>query len=78
MPLSRRPFRRFSDVQKKKAVFVHVQDGTLVSQLCENLWINPNEYYDRQVEAFSGLPHVFSRGVILQERVHRREVDNLK
>ena len=76
--MSRRPRRRFSDVQKTKAVLSHVQDGVPVSQVCENLGIHPNQYYDWQKQAFSSLPHVFSRDAIRQERSHRREVDNLK
>jgi len=39
--MSRRPRRRFSDVQKTKAVLSHVQDGVPVSQVCENLGIHP-------------------------------------
>ena len=76
--MSRRPRRRFSDVQKTKAVLAHVQDGVPVSQVCENLGIHPNQYYEMQKQDFSSLPHVFSRDAIRQERSHRREVDNLK
>ena len=67
-------FRR----SKTKAVLSHVQDGVPVSQVCENLGIHPNQYYDWQKQAFSGLPHVFSRDTVRQERSHQREVDNLK
>jgi len=73
--MSRRPRRRFSDVQKTKAVLAHVQDGVPVSQVCENLGIHPNQYYEWQKQAFSSLPHVFSRDAIRQERSHQREVD---
>ena len=66
------------DVQKTKAVLAHVQDGVPVSQVCENLGIHPNQYYEWQKQAFSSLPHVFSRDAIRQERSHQREVDNLK
>ena len=76
--MSRRPRRRFSDVQKTKAVLSHVQDGVPVSQVCEDLGIHPNQYYEWQKQAFSGLPHVFSRDTVRQERSHQREVDNLK
>ena len=76
--MSRRPRRRFSDVQKTKAVLTHVQDGVPVSQVCENLGIHPNQYYEWQKQAFSSLPHVFSRDAIRQERSHQREVDKLK
>ena len=76
--MSRRPRRRFSDVQKTKAVLAHVQDGVPVSQVCENLGIHPNQYYEWQKQAFSSLPHVFSKVAIQQERSHQREVDNLK
>ena len=76
--MSRRPRRRFSDVQKTKAVLPHVQDGVPVSQVCENLGIHPNQYYDCQKQAFPGLPLVFSRDVIRQECSHQREVENLK
>ena len=72
------PYCRFSDVQKTKAVLSHVQDGVPVSQVCENLGIHPNQYYERQKQAFSSLPHVFSRGAIRKERSRQREVDNLK
>ena len=76
--MSRRPRRRFSDVQKTKAVLAHVQDGVPVSQVCENLGIHPNQYYEWQKQAFSSLSHVFSRDAIRQECSHQREVDNLK
>ena len=77
--MSRRSRRRFSDVQETKEVLSHIQDGVPVSQVCENLGIHPNQYYDWQKQAFSSLPHVFSRDAIRrQERSHQREVDNLK
>ena len=76
--MSRLPRRRFSDVQKTKAVLSHVQDGVPVTQVCEDLGIHPNQYYEWQKQVFSGLPHVFSRDTIRQERSHQREVDNLK
>ena len=81
--LKERPYVQTSPSQilrrtKTKAVLSHVQDGVPVSQVCENLGIHPNQYYDWQKQAFSSLPHVFSRDAIRQERSHRREVDNLK
>ena len=76
--MSRRPRRRFSDVQKTKAVLAHVQDGVPVFQVCENLGIHPNQYCEWQKQAFSGLPHVFFRDTVRQERSHQREVHNLK
>ena len=75
--MSSRPLRRFSDVQKTKAVLAHVQDGVPVSQVCEDLGIHPNQYYEWQKQAFSSLPHVFSRDAIRQERGHQREVKNI-
>ena len=42
------------------------------------LGIHPHQYYEWQKQAFSSLPHVFSRDGIRQERSHQREVDNLK
>ena len=44
--------RRFSDVQKTKAILAHVQDGVPVSQVCEDLGIHPNQYYEWQKQAF--------------------------
>ena len=76
--MSKRPRRRFSDVQKTKAVLSHVQDGVPVSQVCEDLGIHPNQYYEWQKQSFSSLPHVFSRDAVRQKRSHQREVDNLK
>jgi len=68
----RHPRRRFSDTQKTKAVLAHVQDGVPVSQICENLGIHPNQYYECQKLTFSSLRHVFSRDAIRQERSHQR------
>ena len=76
--MSRRPCRWFSDIQKTKAVLSHVQDGVPVSQVCEDLGIHPNQYYEWQKQALSGLAHVFSRDTVPQERSHQREVDNQK
>ena len=76
--MPRRPRRRFSDVQKTKAVLSDVRDGVPVFQECEDLGIHPNQYYEWQKQAYSSLPHVFSRDVIRQERSHQSEVDNLK
>ena len=76
--MSRSPRHRISDVQKTKAVLAHVQDGVTVSQVCENLGIHTNQYYEYQKQAFSSLSHVFSRDTILLDRIHQREVDNLK
>ena len=76
--MSRRPRRRFSDVQKTKAVLAHVQDRVPVSQVCENLGIHSNQYYEWQKQAFSSLSRVFSRDAIRLDRSHQREVDNLK
>ena len=76
--MSRRPRRRFSDVQKTKAVLAHVQQGVPVSKVCENLGIHPNQYYEWQKQAFSSLSHFFSRDTNLLDRSHQREVDNLK
>ena len=33
------------DVQKTKAVLANIQDEALVSQVCENLGIHPNQYF---------------------------------
>ena len=56
----------------------YVQEGVTVSQVCENLGIHPNQYYDWQKQAFSSLPEFFPRDAIRQERSRQREVDNLK
>jgi hypothetical protein len=40
--------------------------------------MHPNPYYAWQKQAFSSLPHFFSREDIRQERSHQREVDKLQ
>ena len=65
-------------LSQTKAVLPHVQDSVPVSQVCEDLGIHPNQYYEWLKQAFSGLAHVFSRDTVRQERSHQREVDNLK
>jgi len=64
--MSRRPRRRFSDVQKTKAVLSHIQDGVSESQVCEDLGIHPNQYYEWQKQAPFQFTHVFSRDTIRQ------------
>lgn len=76
--MPRHPHRRFSDVQKTKAVLAHVQDGVPVSQVCENQGIHPIQFFEWRKQDFSSLPYVFSRDVIREERSHQREDDNLK
>ncbi len=76
--MSRRLRQRFSDVQKTKTVLIQVQNGVPVSQVCEDLGIHPNQYYEWQKQAFSSLPHVFPRDTVHLERSHQCEVDNLK
>ena len=39
---------------------------------------NPNQYYEWQKQAFSGLAYVFPRDTVRHELSHQREVDNLK
>ena len=56
----------------------HIKDGAPVSQVCENLGIHLNQYYEWQKQAFSSLPHFFPRDVIWQEPSYQREVDNLE
>ena len=68
----------FQTLKKTKTVLSHLQDGVLVSKVCENLGIHTNQYYEYQKQAFSSLSHVFSRDTILLDRIHQREVDNLK
>jgi transposase-like protein len=51
----------FTAEQKSEAVIKHVQDGTAVSDLCENFGIHPNQYYDWQKHAFSNLAATFRK-----------------
>ena len=69
------PNVQVTDIQtlkKTKTVLSHVQDGVLVSKVCENLGIHSNQYYEWQKQAFSSLSHVFSRDTILLDRSHQR------
>ena len=68
------PNVQVTDIQtlkKTKTVLSHVQDGVLVSKVCENLGIHSNQYYEWQKQAFSSLSHVFSRDTILLDRSHQ-------
>ncbi len=69
--MSRRPRRKFSEVQKTKAVLPHSQDGVPVSQVCENLGIHPNQYYEWQKQAFL----IQSRALLSQAKTKRQGCD---
>jgi transposase len=72
--MSRPPRRRFSDVQKTKAVLSYVQDRVPVSQVCENLGIHPNQYFEWKKQAFSGLPYVFTETLFGRNAVINAEL----
>lgn len=59
--MGKRIRRIFTSEQKAAAVVRHVQDGVLVSDLCAELGIHPNQYYDWQKQALSNLSVTFEK-----------------
>lgn len=59
--MSRRKRRTFNIEQKSAAVVKHLQDNVPVSQICEELEIHPNQYYDWQKQALSNLNAAFTK-----------------
>lgn len=59
--MGKRIRRIFTPAQKATAVVRHVQDGVLVSDLCDELGIHPNQYYEWQKQALSNLEVTFEK-----------------
>lgn len=76
--MSRRSRRTFTAEQKAAAVVRHLQDGVPVSQLCDELEIHPNQFYDWQKQALGNLSKAFERESDAAERRQARQVSALE
>ena len=71
---SRRPRRMFTPEQKSKAVIRHLQDGIPASQICEELSIHPNQFYDWKKQALESMVGAFARKVVPTEARRQQQV----
>jgi len=76
--VDKRTRRRFTATEKSRTVIRHLQDGTPVSEVCEELQIHPNQYFEWQKQGLAGLHLVFEREGQATERRLLRESDDLK
>jgi transposase-like protein len=70
---SRRPRRTFTPEQKSKAVIRHLQDGITASQICDELSIHPNQFYDWKKQALESMAGAFARKAAPQEEKRQRQ-----
>ena len=70
---SRRTRRRFTPEQKAKAVIRHLQDGVPASQICEELSIHPNQFYDWKKQALESMSEAFAKKTAPQEQKRRQQ-----
>ena len=70
---SRRARRMFTPDQKSKAVIRHLQDGVSVSQICEELSIHPNQFYDWKKQALESLAGAFAKKAAPQEQKRQQQ-----
>jgi transposase-like protein len=59
--VDKRTRRRFTAAEKSKSVIRHLQDGAPVSEVCDELQIHPNQYFDWQRVGLAGLHLAFER-----------------
>lgn len=57
--MSKMKRRRFTPEQKAQAVLRHVQDGVPVSQICDELQLHPNQFYQWHKQAMANLARAF-------------------
>lgn len=65
--------RRFTPDQKAKAVIRHLQDNIPVSQICSEMGIHPNQFYDWQKHALGNLAKTFDKTLSRKERKLQKE-----
>ncbi len=76
---SRRSRRIFTPEQKAKAVIRHLQDGVPASQICEELSIHPNQFYDWKKQALESLSDAFARKAAPQaEKRQHQQMERLQ
>jgi len=76
--VEKRTRRRFTAEEKSRSLIRHLQDGVAVSQLCDELQIHPNQYFEWQRLGLAGLPQVFDRDGRKAGGRLAHEVDELK
>jgi transposase-like protein len=75
----KRPRRQFTPEQKSHAVIRHLQDGVPVSQICDELDIHPNQFYDWKKQALESLAGAFERKKTPREDARKkRELQQLQ
>ena len=75
---SRRSRRHFTPEQKATAVIRHLQDGVSAAQICDELDIHPNQFYDWKKQAFESMTEAFVRRSSQSEESRRkRELEQL-
>ncbi|MBS1262481.1 MAG: hypothetical protein MAG453_01832 [Calditrichaeota bacterium] len=77
--MSKRPRRSFTPEQKAAAVIRHLQDAVAVSQICDELDIHPNQFYDWKKQALESLSGAFERRKTPREDARKkRELEQLQ
>jgi len=66
--------RRFTPEQKATAVLRHVQDGVPVSQICDELKLHPNQFYQWHKQAMANLAKTFEPEDKTSDLRHERKV----
>lgn len=76
--MSQKKRRKFSSEQKARAVLRHIQDEVPVSQICDELDIHPNQFYEWKKHALSNLSKAFDKSDERKERGREREKQRLE
>lgn len=70
--------RSFSPEQKARAVLRHIQDGVAVSQICDEMNIHPNQFYEWKKQALQNLSKALDRSDERKKRQGEREKQRLQ
>lgn len=76
--MSKRTRRYFSPEQKAGAVIRHLQDGVPVSDICDELDIHPNKFYEWKKQALSNMAEGLRSKREKGEYRQKRQIEKLQ
>lgn len=76
--MTKRKRRYFSPEQKSQAVIRHLQDGVPVSEICDELEIHPNKFYEWKKQALANMSEGFRSKREKGEHRQKRQIEKLE
>lgn len=76
--MSKKKRRRFSASEKVKAVRRHLIDKVAVSEICDDLKIHPNQYYQWQTAFFENGENAFRKDQDKETKAFEKKISKLE